>query len=68
MTQDFLISDQTGVWLFEPLTEAARNFVLNCLSFDELLWREQSLVVDYRDAGALAEDLAEEGFSIATRH
>ncbi|WP_424360362.1 hypothetical protein [Methylocystis parvus] len=68
MTQDFLISDQTGVWLFEPLTEAAKNFVRNYLSFDELLWQEQSLVVDYRDAGALAEDLAEEGFKIATRH
>lgn len=68
MTQDFLISDQTGVWLFEPLTEAARNFVRDYLSFDEPLWRDQSLVVDYRDAGALAEDLAEEGFAIATRH
>jgi hypothetical protein len=68
MTQDFLISDQTGVLLFEPLTEAAKNFVRNYLSFDELLWREQSLVVDYRDAGALAEDLEDEGFAIKTQH
>lgn len=68
MTQDFLISDQIGVWLFEPLTEAARNFMRNELAIDEPLWREQSLAVDYRDAGALAEDLADIGFTIARPH
>ena len=68
MTQDFLITDQVGVWLFEPLSEAARHFVRNYLSFDEILWREQALVVDYRDAGAFAEDLEDEGFAIASGH
>jgi hypothetical protein len=68
MTQDILITDQAGVWLFEPLSEGARNFMRNYLSFDELLWRDQALVIDYRDAGGLAEDLEDEGFTIATRH
>ena len=68
MTQDFLITDQVGVGLLQPLSEAARNFVRDYLSFDELLWREESLVVDYRDAGALAEDVEDEGFAIKTQH
>lgn len=68
MTQDFLITDQEGVWLFEPMTEAALRFVREKVSFDEWLWRGQSFVVDYRRAGALAEDLGDEGFTLVTRH
>ncbi|MGJ0392624.1 MAG: hypothetical protein ACR650_07675 [Methylocystis sp.] len=68
MTQDFLITDQAGVWLFEPLSEAAQKFVREKVNLDEWLWRGQSFVVDYRGAGALAEDLEDEGFKVATLH
>ncbi len=68
MTHDFLITDQAGVWLFEPVTESALKFVREKLNLDEWLWSGQSLVVDYRGAGALAEDLEDEGFTVATRH
>ncbi len=68
MTQDFLITDQAGVWLFEPLTESALKFVRENVNFDEWLWRGRSFVVDDRGAGALAEDLEDEGFIVATRH
>jgi hypothetical protein len=68
MTQDFLITDQVGAWLFEPMTEAALKFVGEKVNFDEWLWRGQSFVVDYRGAGALAEDLEDEGFTVVARH
>lgn len=55
------IADQEGVWLFEPVTEAALSFVRKKVTFDEWLLRGQSFVVDYRGAGALAEDLEDEG-------
>jgi hypothetical protein len=68
MTQDFLITDQVGAWLFEPMSEAALKFVRDKGNVDEWLWRGQSFVVDYRGAGALAEDLEDEGFAVTTRH
>jgi hypothetical protein len=68
MNQDFLIIDQVGVWLFEPLTEAAQKFVHDELNFDEWLWRGRCFAVGYREAGSLAEDLEDQGFTVATRH
>jgi hypothetical protein len=68
MTQDFLVTDQIGAWLFEPVTEGALKFVREKVSFDEWMWSGRSFVVDYRDGGALAEDLEDQGFTIATLH
>ena len=68
MTQDFIITDQTGVWLFEPLSEAAQNFVRDKVGVDEWLWCGKAFVVDYRGAGAIADDLEDEGFTVTTRH
>ncbi len=67
-TQDFVITDQASVCLFEPLTEAARRFVREKLNFDEWLWLGQRFAVDYLAAGALTEDLQEEGFLVVTKH
>ncbi len=67
-TQDFIVTDQASVWLFEPLTEAAQEFVREKLSFEEWLWEGRRFVVDYLAAGALAEDLQDEGFSVVTKH
>ncbi len=67
-TQDFIATDQSSVWLFEPRTEAAQRFVREKLSLDEWLWQGQRFVVDYLTAGALAEDLQEEGFQVVTMH
>jgi hypothetical protein len=68
MTQDFLVTDQTGAWLFEPVTEGALKFVREKVSFDQWMWCGKSFVVDYRDGGALAEDLEDQGFIVMTRH
>jgi hypothetical protein len=68
MTQDFLITDNAGVWLFEPLSEAAIRFTCVNANFDELLWRGKALVVDFRGAAALVDDLEDEGFTLVTRH
>ncbi len=65
MTQDFLITDQAGVWLFEPLSESARKFLHRYMNFEEWPLIGESLAVDYRGAGALAEDLEDEGFTLA---
>ncbi len=67
-TQDFVITDQASVWLFEPRTEAAQRFVREKLNFDEWLWLGRRFAVDYLAAGALAEDLQEEGFRVVTKH
>jgi hypothetical protein len=68
MTQDFIVTDQSSVWLFEPLTEAARQFVRQQIERDDWLWVGQGFAIDYLAAGALAEDLQNEGFIIHTRH
>jgi hypothetical protein len=68
MTQDFIVTDQVSVWLFEPLTEAAQRFVREKVSLEEWLWQGQSFAVDYRDAAILADELAEEGFMVITKH
>ncbi len=68
-TQDFVITDQASVWLFKPLTKAAQEFVRGGhVGLEEWLWRGQALVVDYRTAGALAEELQDEGFTLKTVH
>lgn len=67
-TQDFIVTDQASVWLFEPLTEAAQEFVREKLNFDEWLWQGPSFAVDYLAAGALTEDLRDEGFMVVTKH
>jgi hypothetical protein len=68
MTLDFVVTDQASVWLFEPLTEEAKKFIRENVGSDEWFWQDHSFVVDYRDAGALSEDLLDEGFVIETRH
>ena len=68
MTQDFIITDQASVWLFEALSEAAQKFMRNNVDLDECPCSGQSFAVDFRSAGALAEDLEDEGFTLATRH
>jgi hypothetical protein len=68
MTQDFIVIDQAGVWLFEPLSEAAQNFLRDKSDVDEWLWCGNGFAVDYRGGGALAEDLEDEGFTVVTRH
>jgi hypothetical protein len=68
MTQDFIVTDQASVWLFEPLSEAAQRYVRENMSFDEWLWEGQCFVVDFRNAGGLTEDLLDEGFQVATKH
>lgn len=67
-TQDFIVTDQASVWLFEPLSEAAQRFVREKLSFDEWLWLDRRFAVDYLAAGALTEDLQDEGFQVVTKH
>jgi hypothetical protein len=67
-TQDFIVTDQSSVWLFEPLTEAAQRFVRQQVALDEWLWLGQRFAVDYLAAPALAEDLENEGFMVETRH
>ncbi len=70
MTQDFVITDQASVWVFEPRSEAARKFVRDNLTVEDedWLWLGLSFIVDYRMAGAVAEELEDEGFSLVTQH
>lgn len=67
MTRDFIVTDQASVWLFEPLSEAAQRFVRENVYFDAWLWEDQRYAVDFRTAGALAEDLLDEGSQVVMK-
>ncbi len=68
MTQDFIVTEEASVWLFEPLTKAAQDFLRRAVDPEEWFWRGRSLVIDDRMAGALAEELSDEGLTLDRMH
>jgi hypothetical protein len=68
MSGDFIVVDQAIVWMFQPLTDAARRFVQDKVTGEDIFRRDLSFFVDHRMAEAIFEDLEAEGFSLITRH
>ncbi len=67
MTQktDFRITDEGPVWMFEPISDLARNFAEQNVPLDERLWVGARFVIDHRAAEYLADQLEVEGFSLS---
>lgn len=64
MTGDFHIEDHGTVWLFQPLSEAAKTFLEEEVESGPWQWLGDFLYVDRRPAIALREVLIDEGFSL----
>jgi len=62
MDADFKISVQGSIWLFEPVTETAKEFTSNELSVQGWQWMGKAFGVDARIGNNLVSSLEEEGF------
>lgn len=61
MDTDFKVRVEGSIWLFEPLTEAAKEFTSN-LGLEGWRWMGNSFGIDARPANNLVTALEEEGF------
>ncbi len=52
------------VWLIEPVSQAAKEFVLEQLDIEEWQWAGVGFAVDHRAARDLCQALTDEGFSV----
>lgn len=61
--EDFIITTTGGsIWLFEPVTESAKNFTGTDLQVESWQWLGKAFGVDARIAGQLIESLEDEKF------
>jgi hypothetical protein len=61
---DFLVRPHGTVWMFEPLTERAKDHALIVMEVQVWQWHGPAFGVDHRVAPDLAAALAEEGFVV----
>lgn len=59
---DFKVTTQGSIWLFEPLTERAKNFTGTDLQVEGWQWIGPAFGVDARIANNLVSSLEDEGF------
>lgn len=60
--EDFIITTGGSIWLFEPVTESAKNFTGTDLQVESWQWLGKAFGVDARIAGQLIESLEDEKF------
>lgn len=61
---DFHVRSHGSVWTFEPLTEAAKNFIAAAIDVQDWQWLGPAFGVDHRLANDLAAALEAEGFAL----
>jgi hypothetical protein len=62
MDVDFKVSVQGSIWLFEPVTETAKNFTSTDLQVEGWQWMGKAFGVDARIGNDLVSSLEDEGF------
>jgi hypothetical protein len=62
MDTDFKVSVQGSIWLFEPVTETAKNFTGTDLDVQGWQWMGKAFGVDARIGNDLVSSLEDEGF------
>ena len=62
METDFKVTTHGSVWLFEPLTQIAKNFTGTDLDVQGWQWMGPAFGVDARLANDLVSALEDEGF------
>jgi hypothetical protein len=63
-TQDFQVENHGSVWMFTPLTLAAKKFLDENVASEGWMWMGNSLCVDHRPALDFVSYLEEEGFTV----
>ena len=63
VTPDFRIANHGTVWVFTAISGEAKTFVNDRLELEAWQYLGEGFAVDHRPARALAEGLANEGFS-----
>ena len=61
---DFMVTTHGSMWLFEPLSERAKNFTGTDLDVQPYQWLGKAFGVEARLANDLVTALEEEGFEI----
>lgn len=61
---DFLVRPQVTIWLFEPVSERAKEFTLTVLDVQDWQWIGPAFTVDHRIANDLIAALEEEGWKV----
>lgn len=61
---DFLVRPNGTIWMFEPVSEPAKEFTLTILDVQDWQWIGPAFGVDHRIANDLASALEEEGFVV----
>jgi hypothetical protein len=62
MDIDFKVRVEGSIWLFEPITQIAKNFTATDLNVEGWQWIGNAFGVDARLCDALVTALEEEGF------
>jgi len=61
---DFLVRPNGTIWLFEPVSDRAKEYTLTILDVQDWQWIGPAFGVDHRIANDLASALEEEGFVV----
>jgi hypothetical protein len=64
MTPDVLIENEGTIVMFQPVTDAARDWFSVNVQTEGWQWFGTRLAVDHRMAGSLIEGLLSEGFNL----
>lgn len=64
-TVDVWVEEVGSLTLFRPITEAARRWLLDNTETEEWHWFRGRLVVDWRYAGPLAEEMRKAGLRLS---
>lgn len=67
METDFIVETHGSIWLFEPVTEIAKNFTGTDLDVQSWQWMGPKFGVDARLASDLLSALEDEGFVMEVR-
>lgn len=52
------------VWTFEPITDEAREWIVESISFDDWQWVGNALGVDHRLADEILQIMIDDGFRV----
>jgi hypothetical protein len=67
METDFIVETHGSIWLFEPVTESAKNFTGTDLDVQSWQWMGPKFGVDARLANDLVSALEDEGFTLEVK-
>ena len=62
---DLVITNEGPVFIFQPLTDKAREWLEEAVESDPYQWLGNSLAVEHRYAALLAEEAQKDGLTIS---